>query len=153
MWTKFLQIQTAGNISDATTWADVIKLKRPYLKPWHYIGESLTAKHISGLTILPKMPATLHQQHVLSPFPLTAETLKKRLRCHSYQEPNRPFHQPFQVCGNTQRSPNVHPALSQGKLTNLHIEDQARGGNEINVCFGPVFSGNNLHSVWDKYLH
>jgi hypothetical protein len=34
----------------------------------------------------------------------------------------------------------------------LHVEDYARGGNEIKVCFGHACSGNNLHSVWDKYI-
>jgi hypothetical protein len=27
------------DISDASTWADVMKRKRPSTKPWHYIGE------------------------------------------------------------------------------------------------------------------
>ncbi len=34
----------------------------------------------------------------------------------------------------------------------LHVEDLARGGNEIHVCFRKACSGNNLHSVWDKYI-
>jgi len=34
----------------------------------------------------------------------------------------------------------------------LHVEDLARGGNNISVCFRKACSGNNLHSVWDKYI-
>jgi hypothetical protein len=35
----------------------------------------------------------------------------------------------------------------------LHVEDKARGGNDIEpVCFRSACSGNNLHSVWDKYI-
>lgn len=34
----------------------------------------------------------------------------------------------------------------------LHVEDAFRGGNEIHVCFAKACSGNNLHSVWDKYI-
>jgi hypothetical protein len=32
----------------------------------------------------------------------------------------------------------------------LHVEDYARGGNEIHVCFGRACAKNNLHAVWDK---
>lgn len=28
------------DFADSATWADRVKLPRPYSKPWHYIGES-----------------------------------------------------------------------------------------------------------------
>lgn len=34
----------------------------------------------------------------------------------------------------------------------LHVENTARGGNEIKVCFKKACANNNLHSVWDKYI-
>jgi hypothetical protein len=34
----------------------------------------------------------------------------------------------------------------------LHVENKARGGNEIETCFAKACANNNLHSVWDKYI-
>jgi hypothetical protein len=36
---KLLANDKDYDISDAATFADVIKQKRPFTKPWHYIGE------------------------------------------------------------------------------------------------------------------
>jgi hypothetical protein len=35
---KILANDNGWDISDAATWADQIKTKRPNTKPWHYIG-------------------------------------------------------------------------------------------------------------------
>jgi hypothetical protein len=38
---KLLENNRSYDISDAATWADYIKPRRPYTRPWHYIGKNL----------------------------------------------------------------------------------------------------------------
>jgi hypothetical protein len=43
-WVNSLLANENGfDISDAATWADVIKRRRPYSSGWHYIGKFLVA--------------------------------------------------------------------------------------------------------------
>jgi hypothetical protein len=42
---NLLENENGYDISDAATWADVVKHKRPYSAAWHYIGTKLNPQH------------------------------------------------------------------------------------------------------------
>ncbi|CEL08656.1 hypothetical protein ASPCAL11803 [Aspergillus calidoustus] len=121
------------DISDASVWADTVKRKRPYTRPWHYIDAEDRPPTSCSVSyqddcddagcIVSAMENMTHQlRDPRTGTPEQKEALMYLM--HFFGD----LHQP------------------------LHVEATGRGGNDIAVCFDRRCSGQNLHSVWDTAI-
>ncbi|KAH6715062.1 S1/P1 nuclease [Leptodontidium sp. MPI-SDFR-AT-0119] len=136
LFEKVLENSNGFDFSDAATWADAVKRRRPFTSTWHYVDARDSPPTLCGL----KYPAdcsaqgtngcvitAINNQTSLFLSPTSSEiTTREALMfiMHFIGD----LHQP------------------------LHVEDAARGGNDIKpVRFGGVHTL-NLHSVWDTAI-
>ncbi|KAI9763443.1 MAG: hypothetical protein M1840_000526 [Geoglossum simile] len=117
------------DISDAALWADQIKHRRPKTAPWHYIDAMDDPPRECGIDYrrdcIPKegcvVSAIVNMTNRVNDPDLSTEEHQEALKflIHFIGD----IHQP------------------------LHTENEAKGGNGINVLFGRRHT--NLHSIWD----
>ncbi|KAH7310013.1 S1/P1 nuclease [Rhexocercosporidium sp. MPI-PUGE-AT-0058] len=124
------------DFSDAATWADTVRNRRPYTSTWHYVDARDSPPTLCGL----KYPAdcsaqgangcvitAINNQTSLFLSPDSSEITTKEALMYLMHFIGD-LHQP------------------------LHVEDKARGGNDIKpVRFGGVATL-NLHTVWDTTI-
>ncbi|KAL3496119.1 phospholipase C/P1 nuclease [Aspergillus germanicus] len=121
------------DISDAAVWADTVKRKRPYTRPWHYINADDRPPTSCSVSyegdcpdagcIVTAMENMTQQLTDLSTSPVEQKEALMYLM-HFLGD----LHQP------------------------LHVEGTGKGGTEITVCFDRRCSGQTLHSVWDTAI-
>ncbi|BCS04904.1 S1/P1 nuclease [Aspergillus luchuensis] len=127
------------DISDAATWADTIKWKRPLTRPLHYINPNDEPPNSCSVSYPDDCPAEgciislmANMTHQITDKKANETEKKEALMflIHLFGD----LHQP------------------------LHVTGVARGGNDIRVCFdakAPCDDDNkkwNLHSVWDTAI-
>ncbi|KAG4440570.1 hypothetical protein IFR05_003937 [Cadophora sp. M221] len=136
LFEKVLENPNGWDFSDAATWADVVKRKRPYTATWHYVDARDSPPTQCGL----KYPADCSAQGA-NGCVITAINNQTSL-----------FLSPISS-ENTTREALMYLMHFIGDLHQpLHVEDAARGGNDIKpVRFGGVHTL-NLHSVWDTTI-
>ncbi|KAF1808066.1 phospholipase C/P1 nuclease [Eremomyces bilateralis CBS 781.70] len=118
------------DISDAATWADVIKYHRPYSREWHYIDAKDDPPHHCDLQLLRDCP---QDGCIISQIVNQTNLVLDTSNSHT-----------------TRREALMYIIHFIGDLHQpLHTERMARGGNGIHTCFDHRCSRENLHGIWD----
>jgi hypothetical protein len=119
------------DISDAATWADTIKWKRPSTRPWHYID----AKDD------PPTSCSLTYKRDCSDEGCIVSAMESMT--HGVNDPN--------MNKTEQKEALMFLIHFFGDIHQpLHVEDKEKGGNGIEVCFDKQEL--NLHAVWDTAI-
>ncbi|KAK9321585.1 S1/P1 nuclease [Lipomyces orientalis] len=118
------------DISDAATWADTVKQKRPYTRPWHYID---------ALDNPPDSCDVAYEADCSDKGCIVSaiQNMTHRVNDDSVDDTQRKEALMFLI----HFLGDVHQPL--------HVEGTARGGNAIKVCFDSRCAQENLHSIWD----
>ncbi|PVH75747.1 S1/P1 nuclease [Cadophora sp. DSE1049] len=136
LFEKILENPNGWDFSDAATWADTVKRKRPYTSTWHFVDARDSPPSLCGLHYPADCSAqgtngciitAINNQTSLFLSPDSSEIIVKEALMYLMHFIGD-LHQP------------------------LHVEDKARGGNDIKpVQFGTSHT-QNLHSVWDTAI-
>ncbi|KAK0101164.1 hypothetical protein ONS95_012856 [Cadophora gregata] len=136
LFEKILENPNGWDFSDAATWADTVKRSRPYTSSWHFVDARDSPPTLCGLHYPDDCSAqgtngciitAINNQTSLFLSPDSSKIVVKEALMYLMHFIGD-LHQP------------------------LHVEDKARGGNEIKpVQFGTSHT-QNLHSVWDTAI-
>ncbi|KAL3442974.1 phospholipase C/P1 nuclease domain-containing protein [Aspergillus insuetus] len=131
--TELLANNRGSDISDASVWADTVKQKRPYTRPWHYIDAEDR----------PPTTCSVHYEDDCDDSGCIVSAMENMT--YQLTDPNTGIVE--------QKEALMYLMHFFGDLHQpLHVEATRRGGNDIPVCFDRRCSGQNLHSVWDTAI-